>query len=189
MWDLVFLSNTLPLALCLWYVFMHHLQDTIVQWSFTIWIWQFTRSVYNIQLYNIRVENKKYIIEHPPLFSFSIYSNSSYLGAPPPLVFFLKSLMWAVFGSTVPLLCLSPFIQVARIWEHLPPYFSFFNYSKGYVWGHHSSLFFFLRLLRFPPIFLSSIIQVGRVWEHRSPLLSFSIYSIGPCLGAPSPSG
>ena len=153
MWDLVFLSNTLPLALCLWYVFMHHLQDTIVQWSFTIWIWQFTRSVYNIQLYNIRVENKKYIIEHPPLFSFSIYSNSSYLGAPPPLVFFLKSFKWAVFGSTVPLLCLSPFIQVARIWEHLPP-----------------PIFFFLQLFKrlclrapFLSIFLSPIIEVPPV--------------------------
>ena len=63
--------------------------------------------------------------DHPPLFSFSIYSNRSCLGAPPPLVFFLNSFNWAVFGSTVPLLCLSPFIQVARIWEHLPPIFFF----------------------------------------------------------------
>ena len=81
-----------------------------------------------------------------------ITNSNSFLDLKLPPYLFLHLCKWPVFGST-PL-----------------PYFSFFNYSKGYVRGHHSSLFFFLRLLRFPPY------------------ISFFNYSSGSCLGAPSPS-
>ena len=106
---------------------------------------------------------------HPSLFSFSIYSIGPCLGAPSPSVFFPYLFKWAVFGSTPQ----SLFLHLCK-WPVFgstsPPYFSFFNYSKGYVRGHHSSLFFFLRLLKFPLY------------------LSFFNYSSGSCLGAPSPS-
>ena len=129
-------QNTQPWSpLCLWLCF--HLQDTIVQCSFTIWIWQFTRydfsSVYNIQLYSMREENIKYIIEHRP---FIARTNFCLLFFPPA-------------GSTTTTLCNFPFssflnmIYVSTVSYIL--FSTFWIWTIEQLWAFSLFIFFYTR--------------------------------------------